>query len=155
MFSIVTRDDFSHAQLYSRLIKHNDAICAGAVVTFTGLVRDFNQQGKIDAIVLEHYPNMAERCLERLVECAIERFALVDAGVVHRVGRLENFEQIVWVGCAAPHRQNAFDAACYIMDTLKSTIPLWKKEVSGNSETWVEVKSTDQLALKRWSKHGQ
>ncbi len=114
MFALVQVEDFDQGELYARLKQSADEKACGntgAIVTFTGLVRDFNNAGDIDGIELEHYPGMTEKALMLLVEQASERFSLNSAGALHRVGRIHNNEQIVWVGAAAPHRQAAFDAA--------------------------------------------
>ena len=113
-------------------------------------MRDFNNAGDIDGIELEHYPGMTEKALMLLVEQASERFSLNSAGALHRVGRIHNNEQIVWVGAAAPHRQAAFDAACYLMDMLKQSVPLWKKEFKGDKSEWVEAKASDDKAALKW-----
>ncbi len=153
MFAIVQQEDFSHDELYRKL-STNAQIAAqgntGAIVTFTGLVRDFNQQGDIEGIELEHYPGMTEAALMSLLEQASTRFTLNSAGVVHRVGRISNNEQIVWVGTAAPHRQAAFDSACFLMDMLKQSVPLWKKEYKGSESQWVSAKTSDDNAALKW-----
>ena len=153
MFAVIQQQDFEQGTLYKQLQQnaHNAAAGnTGAIVTFTGLVRDFNQSGNIDGIELEHYPGMTENALLSLVEQAVSRFSLTSAGAVHRVGRILNDEQIVWVGAAAPHRQAAFDAACFLMDMLKQSVPLWKKEFKGTDEKWVQVKATDDQAALKW-----
>ncbi len=151
MFARVSDTDFSQQSLYDELVAGCPA-SPGAIVTFTGLVRDFNDNGKIDGLSLEHYSPMTERAMQLLAEQAITRFALENAGVVHRVGRLSNFSQIVWVGCAASHRASAFDAACYIMDTLKTAVPLWKKEFQNGTGHWVKAKASDADASLAWMK---
>ena len=150
MFIDVCRSDFSQQVLYDRLRQQAPAGQAGAIVTFTGLVRDMNNDGAIDGIELEHYPGMTERVLEQLTSQTLSRFRLANAGVVHRVGRILNHEQIVWVGCAAAHRQAAFDGASFIMDRLKQSVPLWKKEIIGGEGKWVAAKQSDELAAMRW-----
>ena len=108
MFALVQDADFDHGELYARLKQSADERASGntgAIVTFTGLVRDFNNAGDIDGIELEHYPGMTEKALMKLVEQAVVRFSLSSAGALHRVGRIYNNEQIVWVGAAAQHRQ--------------------------------------------------
>jgi len=124
----------------------------GAIVTFTGLVRDNNQSGRIEGIELEHYPEMTQAALEKLVQETSLRFSLRSAGVVHRVGRLLNDEQIVWVGCAAAHRQAAFDGATFLMDMLKQSVPLWKKELKQGESIWVKPKASDDDAALKWLK---
>ncbi|RDV24476.1 molybdenum cofactor biosynthesis protein MoaE [Alteromonas aestuariivivens] len=150
MFSSVTCDDFDQASLYSRLQAEAVAGGAGAIVTFTGLVRDFNAHGRIEGIELEHYPEMTEQALRQLMENACARFSLTTVGIVHRVGKIANHEQIVWVGSAAPHRQAAFDGACYMMDTLKQAVPLWKKEFQSGHGKWVAAKASDERAALAW-----
>mgnify|MGYP001024995335 CR=1 FL=1 len=161
MFVSVQESDFSphdlHQQLYA-LASQRNAGNTGAIVTFTGLVRDANPSGKIEGIELEHYPGMTEKALQLLIQDATQRFSLNSAGAVHRVGRLYNNDQIVWVGCAAPHRRAAFDGACFIMDMLKQSVPLWKKEFVGSDSTWVEAKISDDHAAMKWmhpSSHAQ
>lgn len=153
MFALVQVEDFDQGELYARLKQSADEKACGntgAIVTFTGLVRDFNNAGDIDGIELEHYPGMTEKALMLLVEQASERFSLNSAGALHRVGRIHNNEQIVWVGAAAPHRQAAFDAACYLMDMLKQSVPLWKKEFKGDKSEWVAAKASDDKAALKW-----
>ncbi len=153
MFALVQVEDFHQGELYARLKQSADEKASGntgAIVTFTGLVRDFNNAGDIDGIELEHYPGMTEKALMLLVEQASERFSLNSAGALHRVGRIYNNEQIVWVGAAAPHRQAAFDAACYLMDMLKQSVPLWKKEFKGDKSDWVAAKASDDKAALKW-----
>lgn len=151
MFVRVCEEDFSQQDLYDELNQQTEEV-AGAIVTFTGKVRDYNANGSIEGIELEHYPGMTESALEHLLSNAIERFGLLNGAVVHRVGKLPNHAQIVWVGTSCAHRQNAFDAACFIMDMLKKSVPIWKKEWAKGQSNWVEAKSTDEEAALRWLK---
>ena len=122
----------------------------GAVVTFTGVVRDFGGGG-LDAMEIEHYPGMTQKALEKIASEAVERWSLGDALVIHRHGRMEPGEKIMMVATAAPHRKDAFEAAEYLMDYLKSRAPFWKKEHGSSGETdWVAAKDEDEDALKRW-----
>ncbi len=123
---------------------------AGAAVTFTGLVRSTSDD-PIISMTLEHYPALAQRQLETLREQAVERFSLLDAAIVHRFGKLYPGEPIVQVMTLAPHRQTAFDGANFIMDTLKTTAPFWKKEEGPHGARWVEAKDSDEAATARWS----
>ena len=153
MFALVQDADFDHGELYARLKQSADERASGntgAIVTFTGLVRDFNNAGDIDGIELEHYPGMTEKALMKLVEQAVVRFSLNSAGALHRVGRIHNNEQIVWVGAAAQHRPAAFDAASFLMDMLKQSVPLWKKEFKGDNSEWVAAKASDDKAALKW-----
>ncbi|MEW9796597.1 molybdenum cofactor biosynthesis protein MoaE [Alteromonas sp. CYL-A6] len=152
MFAQVSSDDFCVQTLYDRLRQASSGQ-AGAIVTFTGLVRDMDETPAFEGIELEHYPGMTEAVMGQLVQQTIARFSLTDAGLVHRIGRLDRHEQIVWVGCSAPHRQAAFDGACFMMDMLKQSVPLWKKERVGGTGTWVTPKASDQHAAMRWLKN--
>lgn len=121
---------------------------AGAVVSFTGLVRD--DGGTLSGMEIEHYPGMTEKAIAGIVEEALRRWALVDALVIHRYGRLSPGEPIMMVATAAPHRGDAFAAAEFLMDYLKSRAPFWKKELSAAGEAWVAAKDADEDALNRW-----
>lgn len=120
----------------------------GAIVTFTGVVRDV--AGGLNAMEIEHYPGMTEKALEKIASEAMERWSLGDALVIHRYGRLEKGEQIMMVATAARHRKDAFDAAEFLMDYLKSRAPFWKKEHTGESAGWVAARDEDETALDRW-----
>ncbi len=121
---------------------------AGAVVTFTGLVRD--NGGTLAAMEVEHYPGMTEKAIAEITEKAVVRWSLTDALVIHRYGMLRADEPIMMVATAAPHRADAFAAAEYLMDYLKSRAPFWKKEIGSDGASWVEAKAADEAALGRW-----
>jgi molybdopterin synthase catalytic subunit len=122
----------------------------GAVVTFVGHVRDYNDGQDVRGMFLEHYPGMTERALDGIVAEAERRWPLLRVEVLHRVGRLEPGEPIVFVGAASAHRQAAFDACAFIMDYLKTRAPFWKKEDTPEGERWVEGRASDQAAAERW-----
>ncbi|QPG06772.1 molybdenum cofactor biosynthesis protein MoaE [Salinimonas marina] len=149
MFAHICTQDFNQQALYDALLAQSHPM-PGAIVTFTGLVRDFNASGAIDGMSLEHYPGMTEKAMLSLLEQASQRFGLAGAGAVHRVGKLANFEQIVWVGCSAAHRQDAFDAASFVMDTLKQAVPIWKQEYQQGQARWVAPKASDEQAAMAW-----
>ena len=121
---------------------------AGAVVTFTGIVRP---DGGLTGMEIEHYPGMTEKAISGILVEAFARWKLADALVIHRHGPLKPGETIMMVATAAPHRGDAFAAAEFLMDYLKSRAPFWKKESRDGGETWVEAKDADEDALKRWS----
>jgi len=121
----------------------------GAVVTFTGVVRDLAGD-RLDAMEIEHYPGMTQKALEAIADEAIRRWSLGDALVIHRFGRLTPGERIMMVATAAPHRKDAFEAAEFLMDYLKSRAPFWKKEHGTDSTSWVAAKDEDEAALDRW-----
>ncbi len=124
------------------------AVGAGAVVTFSGLVRD--EGGSLSAMEIEHYPGMTEKALETIRSKAVSRWSLTDAMIIHRFGPLRPDEQIMMVATAARHRADAFAAAEFLMDYLKSRAPFWKKEFGTRGEAWVAAKDEDEDALKRW-----
>ena len=121
---------------------------AGAVVTFTGLVRE---DDGLTALEIEHYPGMTERALSEHAQAAAERFRLTDVLVVHRHGRIAVGEPIMMVATAARHRRAAFDAADFLMDWLKSRAPFWKREIGPDGPRgWVAATAEDEAALDRW-----
>ena len=112
---------------------------AGAVVAFTGLVRETSGEqpgARVERLEFEAYAEMAEREIARLRDAAISKFGLVDCAVVHRIGALAVGEPIVAVATSAAHRQAAFEAAAWLMDELKTSVPIWKREVSAEGATW-------------------
>ncbi len=123
---------------------------AGAVVTFSGITRDLGRDA-LDRMVIEHYPGMTERALERIEAEARARWNLADALIIHRFGAMAPGDMIMMVATAARHRAEAFAAAEFLMDFLKSRAPFWKKEVTATGgESWVESRDADEAALKRW-----
>jgi molybdopterin synthase catalytic subunit len=122
---------------------------SGAVVSFTGVVRD--DTGSLDYMFIEHYPGMTQAALRNFADQATEKFGLEKVLVIHRHGRLQPGEAIMMVATAARHRKDAFAGADYLMDYLKSRAPFWKKEVSKGSATWVAAKDQDEAALAAWS----
>ncbi|VAW05866.1 Molybdopterin synthase catalytic subunit MoaE [hydrothermal vent metagenome] len=122
----------------------------GAIVTFTGIVRDPGQ-GKLHAMEIEHYPGMTQKALEQIAADALARWALGDVLIIHRFGRLAPQEQIMMVATSSKHRKDAFEAAEFLMDYLKSRAPFWKRELSNEGGEWVAAKDEDETALRRWS----
>ena len=122
----------------------------GAVVTFTGKVRNHNLGDHVSALTLEHYPGMTEKALAEIVEEARERWALQRVSVIHRVGALFPGDEIVFVGVSAAHRGAAFASAEFIMDYLKTRAPFWKREATPEGDRWVEARDSDQQAADRW-----
>ncbi|MGE0025253.1 MAG: molybdenum cofactor biosynthesis protein MoaE [Hyphomicrobium sp.] len=124
----------------------------GSVVTFTGLVRGEADGRALASLTLEHYPDMTEAELLRIDREASARFALAGSLVVHRYGELKPGDPIVLVVTASQHRQDAFEAAEFLMDYLKSKAPFWKKErFADGTEHWVDARESDGLALDRWA----
>ena len=121
---------------------------AGAVVSFTGIVRD--SDGTLQAMEIEHYPAMTQAAIADIAAQAQTRWDLADVLVIHRYGRLEPGAQIMMVATASRHRVAAFEAAEFLMDYLKSRAPFWKKEIGRDGSTWVAAKDEDESALTRW-----
>ncbi len=120
---------------------------AGAVVTFTGIVRG---GGGLTGMEIEHYPGMTDRAVRAIMDQAAARWSLTDAMVIHRHGHLAPGEPIMMVATAAPHRADAFAAAEFLMDYLKSRAPFWKKETGPGGAAWVAAAEDDEDALRRW-----
>ncbi|WP_415234497.1 molybdenum cofactor biosynthesis protein MoaE [Pseudorhodobacter sp.] len=122
---------------------------AGAIVTFTGLTRD-SAAGDLEVMEIEHYPGMTERALTTIAEQAMSRWSLANCLIIHRHGRLAPTDPIMMVATASRHRADAFAAAEYLMDYLKSRAPFWKKEITKSGTGWVAARDEDEAALKRW-----
>ena len=121
---------------------------AGAVVTFCGLVRD--EDGRLSGMEIEHYPGMTERALAAIEAEARARWSLTEALILHRHGPMQPGEAIMMVATASRHRGDAFAAAEFLMDYLKSRAPFWKKEFGAGGEAWVAARDADEDQLKRW-----
>jgi molybdopterin synthase catalytic subunit len=127
----------------------------GAVVTFTGICRGDENGEPIAGLTLEHYPGMAEAEIGRHIEAAERRWSLRGVTVIHRYGRIAPGEDIVLVVTASSHRHDAFAAAEFLMDYLKTRAPFWKwveRAASGSAGGWVDAKSSDDSAADRWGK---
>ena len=124
----------------------------GAIVNFVGIVRGFDEKKNetIDSLTLEHYPGMTELEIENIVKESCQRWNISAVTVIHRIGKLLPSDQIVFVGVASKHRQNAFDGCNFVMDWLKTKAPFWKVEENKNKKKWVEFNSLDNDATKKW-----
>ncbi|MEP4196851.1 MAG: molybdenum cofactor biosynthesis protein MoaE [Aliishimia sp.] len=121
----------------------------GAVVTFSGIVRDTD--AGLKSMEIEHFPGMTEAQLQKFARQAQERWNLGDVLVIHRHGKLVPGEMIMMVATAASHRVDAFQAAEFLMDYLKSRAPFWKREITRDGAAeWVAAKDTDEDLLSRW-----
>ncbi len=146
----VQREAFDYGRECAGFERAAAASGAGAVVTFCGIVRDL-PGGGLRHMEIEHYPGMTERALGAIEAEARQRWALDAALIVHRYGSLAPGETIMMVATAAPHRADAFDAAAFLMDYLKSRAPFWKKETGPEGAAWVAARTEDEAALERWS----
>lgn len=122
----------------------------GAIVTFTGLVRDINDSDKVSGLYLEHYPGMTEKSIDEIIDEARSRWQLIGTRVIHRVGQLSPSDQIVLVAVTSQHRKHAFLACEFIMDYLKTRAPFWKKEQTTEGERWLETRTSDFDAASQW-----
>ncbi|MBI1775925.1 MAG: molybdenum cofactor biosynthesis protein MoaE [Proteobacteria bacterium] len=124
----------------------------GGIASFIGLVRDMAGGQRIRAMTLEHYPAMTERELKRIEADARARWPLQASLVIHRYGRLEPGDRIVFVATASAHRQAAFESCMFLVDWLKTKAPFWKLEETGAGAEWVAAKASDDDAAERWSR---
>ena len=122
----------------------------GAVVTFTGKVRNHNLGNHVSALTLEHYPGMTEKALAEIVADARTRWPLQRVSVYHRVGPMYPGDEIVFVGVTSAHRGMAFEATEFIMDHLKTRAPFWKREATEEGDRWVDARDSDKDAAARW-----
>lgn len=148
MMISIQQHDFDVGEEYKALIANDTA--AGAVVTFVGRVRDLNLNRNVIGLHLEHYPGMTEKSLQAIIDEAQSRWKILHCKIIHRVGDLHLGDNIVFVGVASAHREDAFDAANFLMDYLKTRAPFWKKELTEQGNVWVESNEKDVIAAKRW-----
>ena len=144
--------DFDVSAEIAALRRNNPKI--GAVASFIGVVRDVNDGSAVGEMTLEHYPGMTEKSIEEIITQAKGRWQMLDALVIHRVGKLMPTDQIVLVIVTSAHRGDAFAACEFIMDYLKTQAPFWKKEQTGEGARWVEARATDDIAAERWRLKG-
>ena len=147
MISIQT-ENFNIDKIINELRSSNNSI--GAIVTFSGYVRDFKSlhDRAADHLYLEHYEGMTHKSLEDIDNFARSKWNLIDTRIIHRIGSIKLSEPIVLIVVASKHRDDAFDACRYIIDFLKIEAPFWKKEVSNNHSSWVEQKDSDLVKIK-------
>lgn len=150
MLISVQQQDFDSAQVARQLCAGRTDI--GAIVSFTGLVRDLSQQQQLLAMELEHYPGMTENSLKEIAEQAQNRWDIQDLAIIHRIGQLKPADNIVLVVVISAHRREAFEACDFLMDYLKTRAPFWKKEITRDGENWVASRHSDVADAKRWSK---
>ena len=129
------------------------ADAAGAVVTFLGKVRAEN--GDVEALRLEHYPGVTERSIRDIEKEARDRWEIDESLIIHRAGEMTPGEPIVLVCVSARHRRDAFEAADFLMDYLKTKALFWKKEVSAGGEKWIEPRKADYNDANRWNEKNE
>ena len=141
--------DFSVPDEYQLISQDNGD---GAVVTFVGKVRDFNDGSAVTDLTLEHYPGMTEAVLNQIEGQARERWPLNHVTIIHRVGKMALGEQIVFIGVTSAHRKAAFAACEFLIDFLKTKAPFWKLEAGEEGASWVEARDSDEQAADVWNK---
>ncbi|MCL1095376.1 molybdopterin synthase catalytic subunit MoaE [Shewanella kaireitica] len=141
--------DFSVPDEYQLISQDNSD---GAVVTFVGKVRDFNDGSAVTDLTLEHYPGMTEAVLNQIEAQARERWPLNHVTIIHRVGKMALGEQIVFIGVTSAHRKAAFAACEFLIDFLKTKAPFWKLEAGEEGASWVEARDSDEQAADVWNK---
>lgn len=144
----VQEADFDVGEEYKELVAGDTA--AGAVVTFVGRVRDLNLARNVLGLHLEHYPGMTEKSLQAIADEACSRWNILRWKIIHRVGDLKLGDNIVFVGVTSAHREDAFNAANFLMDYLKTRAPFWKKELTEQGSVWIDAQEKDVLSAKRW-----
>ena len=122
----------------------------GAVVSFAGLVRADADGDSLKSMTLEHFPGMTERELARIEGEARVRWSLLDVAIIHRFGELLPGDRIVLVIAISQHRGDAFEAASFLMDYLKTRAPFWKRELRASGDRWVDPRDGDDAAAARW-----
>lgn len=128
---------------------------AGAIVSFTGLVRDHNDGAAVSRLELQYHPRLTGQVIAGIATDAVARFELTDVAIVHRHGALVPGEAILFVAAAAPHRRAAFDAVDYMMDRLKTEAPFWKREQRSDGAHWLEARDSDRADRRRWGEERQ
>lgn len=131
-------------------ILHDRNPKVGAICSFVGVARDYNDGQTIQVLELEHYPGMTEKSIEAMIDQAFQKFDILGARVIHRVGVLAPLDNIVWVAVSSMHRGQSFLACEFLMDYLKTQAPFWKKEQTPQGSRWVDARVSDDQALARW-----
>src|SRR6202171_3283367 len=148
MFVRIQEPDFDVSSELAALRAGDQRV--GAVAAFIGVVRDLNDASQVSTLTLEHYPGMTEKALEQIVDDAKRRWDIYDALVITRVAPLKPGDQIVLVAVTSAHRGESFAACQFIMDSLKTRAPFWKKEETPEGERWIEARASDEDAAARW-----
>lgn len=144
----IQKEDFDTGAEIAALSQNQPRV--GAVASFVGLVRDINEGDQVATLSLEHYPGMTEKAIAEIIKEAQQRWDIYDVTVIHRIGEMKPTEQIVLVAVSTSHRGESFAACEFIMDYLKTRAPFWKKELTPEGARWVDARSSDDQAAKRW-----
>jgi len=145
----IQQESFSISKMISQLSEKDHV---GAVVTFSGYVREFSNDNQLQFMELEYYPGMTEKALENIEKKARNSWDIDDIRIIHRVGKLVPKDLIVGVAVSSKHRGNAFKACEFIIDFLKTDAPFWKKEINENGVSWVNERQEDITKKSNWKK---
>ena len=148
MAIIIQEDSFSISKICAELSSKDNV---GAIVSFSGHVREVSKDKQLKYLEIEHYPGMTEKALEDIEKKAMKNWDVADIRIVHRVGRLLPKDLIVGVIVSSMHRSNAFKACEFVIDFLKTDAPFWKKEISEDSENWVDERQEDIIKKTNWN----
>ena len=141
--------DFNIAAEIKKLKSHS--VQTGAIVSFLGCVRDLDNSQNLASLTLEHYPSMTEKTITSIIEQAHKRWNILATTTIHRIGKLKVNDNIVLVACSAKHRRDAFLAAEFIMDFLKTDAPFWKKtQTKDGVSYWAGAKQTNTKNKLKW-----
>jgi molybdopterin synthase catalytic subunit len=150
---VISQEDFDVGEV-CRQMRASHGAALGALVVFTGLVREHNPHAgdgsEVATLTLEHYPGMTEVSIDKILERAATRWPLLEVRVIHRVGTMHPTDQIVLVAAASAHRDAAFAAAEFVMDYLKTDAVFWKKEQTRSGAHWVESTEQDRVRAGQW-----
>ena len=131
----IQQEDFSQDEEIAALRASSKRL--GGIATFIGCARDFSEGREVTQISFDAYGSMALAEMNKLRDEAIEKFALLDARIVHRVGVVGAGDQIVFIAAGAEHRAPAFEACRWLIDELKQRVPIWKKEITPQKNAWM------------------
>ena len=145
----IQQESFSISKMITQLSEKDHV---GAVVTFSGYVREFSNNNQLQFMELEYYPGMTEKALENIEKKARNSWDIDDIRIIHRIGKLLPKDLIVGVAVSSKHRGNAFKACEFIIDFLKTDAPFWKKEINENGSSWVNERQEDITKKSNWKK---
>ena len=131
----IQKEDFNSEEEINNIKKLYSEV--GAVTSFTGYVRDYNNDNNVQSINLEVYEDMAYKQLEKIINKASSKWSLIDCLIIHRYGKLNVNSKIVLVTCFAEHRRDSFESCNFIMDYLKKDAPFWKNEFYDKKNEWL------------------
>ena len=131
----IQKEEFNSEEEIQKIKKLHSSV--GAVTSFIGYVRDYNNNKKVQSINLEVYEEMAYKQFKKIIEKTKSKWKLIDCLIIHRYGKLYVEDKIVLVACFSENRKNSFESCNFIMDYLKKDAPFWKNENYNNNSEWL------------------